>query len=170
MGCVRVCVQRLRFVPRICHENLRASLLAFTFVGISAGGFPSSSARPVLFLSSSAVSLETCSCSSFWRRISICAFARSFCTFRCSFCCSRSRSLFVTQSLIRAAFSSTCFASDNRSCRCKCNLNQYTHIVHRVHLRVHALSQSQFGQLRHASAASYTEFKILGLISSQRLF
>lgn len=53
-----------------------------------------------------------------FRRSSSCWLHLMFCSRSVWFCCSSSRSLFVTHSLMRAAFASTCLASWRRNWRC----------------------------------------------------
>ncbi len=62
------------------------------------------------------------SCSSLDLRTSIWWLQCAFCAFKCLFCSSSSRSLLVTQSLMRAALASTCFASARRSWRWKISI------------------------------------------------
>ena len=61
---------------------------------------------------------SACDCSSRFSNISICSLQYAFCSLKCIFCSSRSLSLFVTQSLILAAFASTWFASEHICWHC----------------------------------------------------
>lgn len=60
-----------------------------------------------------------------FRNSSSCWLHLWFCSLRCWFCASRSLNLFVTHSLIRAAFASTSFASCSLNWRCKRKKHHY---------------------------------------------
>ena len=109
----------------ICFDALTLYLSIFLMRGglnnfqISIDGFLTSAVLSLLLLVFEQVCPSSCSCSSLFLRSSICSLQYAFCSRKCWFCSSSSLSLFVTQSLIRAAFASTCLASERRCWRWK---------------------------------------------------
>ena len=94
-------------------------LLCVVITSIFSSNLLTSAALSLLLLVLEQVWPSSCSCSSLFLSRSICSLQWAFCSLRCWFCSSSSFSLFVTQSLIRAALASTCLASASLCCRCK---------------------------------------------------